>query len=506
MRSSFVLLAVLVVVFLFFSLRHGSNTAENDRKTTTNFTQLATALQAHLLRPAGGEELDISADGTVVIDGSNFRRNARRLQEILQTTERKGKGTAFGGKALEKLHLRLVAKSIPSVGLLAKAIEMCGTTRLMVFHMRFLNDILESNLHAKSKASDPLDILMGVPATPVAVRRFFLGCNATRADCDDRGRAVRWLVGSPEDVSALSDVQRELVRAGIGLTGPLRVVVEVDVGLRRGGVSTSAGLIGLLRAISAVSHGSNTGASLQFGGLMAYVGHCTAAPALMGGVEACITEANQVLAKLTNAGKEAFPDLFSLDGIVINGGGSGTIGVLPEDNIALTEVSAGSILLKPRAFDGQEGSRHFEPALFLAGPVIKTVGDFGSANGRLSGEQSPVLVPFVPPWLWQLITWWDIRLARGIFVEGISMPGSVVVHPPGLVPNPILALADPGGTNLFPTQQLLHPVVGEEGRIDIGDLVFARPEQADAMLGYGTIAWIEAGRVEFVVPTYRGGI
>ena len=118
-----------------------------------------------------------------------------------------------GGK-----HLRLVEKSLPSPGLLAYIARRAGTRRLMSFHQPFLN-------HDAVAFADA-DILRQ------AVAGAFGGTVLPRAQgCVRPGAAAAM---ADRYAAALASVPG----AGPGLGTRMRVNIELDVGLHRGGVPT----------------------------------------------------------------------------------------------------------------------------------------------------------------------------------------------------------------------------------------------------------------------------
>ena len=96
------------------------------------------------------------------------------------------------------------------------------------------------------------------------------------------------------------------------------------------------------------------------------------------------------------------------------------------------------------------------------------------------------------------------------------MPTCPPVSPPGLETNFLMEGEGSdqgkgerggggGGKNIFPTQSLFHH--GKKSELELGDLVFCRPKESDAMLGYGKLIGMRPGsRTIQVFETYRGGI
>ena len=134
----------------------------------------------------------------------------------------------------------------------------------------------------------------------------------------------------------------------------LRVLVEVDIGMRRGGGRPGRPALGLAREIAAT-------ASLHFAGLMGYEGHLVL---LQGAVE----RAGQVRAAV--ALLESTRQLIEAAGLpveIVSGGGTGTYdvtGSLPP----MTEIQAGSYVFMDSTYRAVR--TEFKPALSLLSTVV----------------------------------------------------------------------------------------------------------------------------------------
>lgn len=132
-----------------------------------------------------------------------------------------------GGK-----HLRLVEKSLPSPGLLAYIARRAGTRRLMSFHQPFLN-------HDAVAFADA-DILLGKPLPVRSAELFY----REHKGAFDPARQLQWLIDTPQRL-------RQYLALAQGLGTRMRVNIELDVGLHRGGVADQAALGELLALIAA---------------------------------------------------------------------------------------------------------------------------------------------------------------------------------------------------------------------------------------------------------------
>lgn len=238
------------------------------------------------------------------------------------------------------LGLRIVAKSLPSLPLLRYVGEALGTRRFMVF---------EDSLTELARQLPTADLLLGKPMPLRAAERFVEHAR------EHLGR-VTWLVDDEARLLRYLELaRREGVCMGIS--------IEIDVGLRRGGLSEPGALPRLLRIVAdAPRH-------LRFVGLMGYDAHVGA----LGAVPRVAKSAHRSAVGRYAAFVEV---LRSFDAnwaaaAVCNGAGSKTY-ALHQSRGPLTEIALGSALVMPTDFDVPELVEH-EPALFLAVPVLKRI-------------------------------------------------------------------------------------------------------------------------------------
>lgn len=235
---------------------------------------------------------------------------------------------------------RVVVKSLPSVPLLRAVMSRAKTNALMVFHQPFLNAVAEHFPDA--------DALLGKPMPVAAARTYYRTLDHQRYD---PSRQVQWLIDTPERLRQYRALAREL---GV----KMRLNVEIDVGLHRGGLAEPEALTALLAVIR------DDPDHLALSGLMGYEPHLTGLQA-----ELRHPEVQKVLAlyrghldALRHAG-------ISLDGLTLNGAGSHTLRIYEKDR-TMNDLSAGSGVVKPTDFD----THHLEgnqPAVFIATPILK---------------------------------------------------------------------------------------------------------------------------------------
>ncbi len=250
------------------------------------------------------------------------------------------------------LKYRIVIKSLPSPDMLRYIMNRTGTARLMPFHLSHMRAILELGIPG-------LDMLPGIPFPVAAVESFYDSLPAARRV--EMIRAVQWLIDSE---ARLMEYLEFAASRGIRL----RVNIEIDVGLRRGGAGNPAGLSSLLSIIAANPE------RLVFSGFMGYDGHVTHVPIYIGSKEAAVRrEFAKVMGRyreFIESGRREFPALFAGE-LTFNGGGSTTY-ALYDGSSPANDIAAGSCLVMPATFKvfTLEGHR---AALFMAAPVLKKI-------------------------------------------------------------------------------------------------------------------------------------
>lgn len=243
-----------------------------------------------------------------------------------------------------RLPLRLVAKSLASDGLLDYLAKKLNTRRFMVFHQPQLNRLAQLFANA--------DLLVGKPLPVSAALAFYqqLG-NATPFD---PSRQVTWLIDTPLRLQQYAEL------AG-ALKQPLRIALEVDVGLARGGFTDPQALG---QALNTLRTGS---LPLTLRGLMGYDAHVAHSPPWIGRDRAFADSNARYRTFIATA--QTFTDLWPAQPL-LNGAGSLTYALHARGDTPLNEVSVGSALLKPSEFDS-DLLRDHQPALWIATPVLK---------------------------------------------------------------------------------------------------------------------------------------
>jgi D-serine deaminase-like pyridoxal phosphate-dependent protein len=334
--------------------------------------------------------------------------------------------------------LRLVLKSLPCPALVEHLMARTGTDKLMVFHLPFLI--------AAAERWPQADLMLGKPLPAAAVEAFYR--RSSRLPRFDARRQLHWLIDTP---------QRARVHAAIARRHDtrLQVVIELDVGMHRGGVGTPDELDAVLGELARAGH------RLELTGFMGYDAHAGKRVPWRSRAAAVAAANGRYRALLAHA-RAAHPELLP-ERPILNGGGSPTFTAHAGDDSPLTEVAIGSAFVKPAEFDLPQ-LEAFEPACWIAAPVIK----------RLRG----VRIPFLE---------WLSPLSRRdtLFIYGGRWPARPC-WPPGLRES---ALYGPSFNQQFMTVPRSAPV-------SVDEFVFLRPLQSESLMrSLGPVLVLEQGEV-----------
>lgn len=339
---------------------------------------------------------------------------------------------------------RVVVKSLPSVPLLERVMVRAGTRSLMVFHQPFLNAVAEAFADA--------DVLLGKPMPVAAVRTFyreFMRQPGIAADASrfDPGRQVQWLVDSHDRLLQYQALAREL---GVAM----RINVEIDVGLHRGGLPEPEALKPLLATIAGDPQ------HLAFAGFMGYEPQLT-------GLEATLDhpEVVKVLGHYRGFIDGARSAGIAMDALTLNGAGSHTLRIYERDR-TMNDLAAGSGVVMPTDFDTFHLAANV-PAVFIATPILK----------RYEGN------PFTatpPP-----------GMERVYYIYGGYWKAKMVA--PGQVAEPIYQ-----STNQSPI------ATASDVDLAVDDYMFLRPTQSEfVMLQFGDLLVVEDGRIAERWPVFH---
>ena len=264
------------------------------------------------------------AQPTLVIDRAALQANIAEVRRAL---------------APSPLALRIVTKSLQAPGLLRAVVEGCGSDRLMVFNGVMLDALVDA--HPAS------DLLTGRPLPAAQVEAFIRRHKASPTPA----ARPQWLVDSPARLAQYAAVAR-------AHAAPMRLSLEIDVGLRRGGLIGPAAVAEMIDLAAAEP-------LFTISGLMGYDAHVPAMPspaAEMTRVRQRYAAAVGVLRARLGGDSAAF---------TLNTAGSPTYSLHLDDGAA-NEVSIGSAFVKPKNFD-LPGLAAYAPACFIAMPVLKVL-------------------------------------------------------------------------------------------------------------------------------------
>ena len=344
---------------------------------------------------------------------------------------------------------RVVVKSLPSVPLLGHVMQRANTNALMVFHQPFLNAI--------ASAFPECDALLGKPMPVAAAREFYRSFQTNKGTTTfDPARQVQWLIDSRERLDQYQALAREL-----GIT--MRLNVELDVGLHRGGIEAPEAIDGLLATIA------NDPDHLSLSGLMGYEPHLTG---LAAGLDhPAVRQVLGVYQGFIDRIRQADIDPATL---TLNGAGSHTLRIYEGDH-TMNDLAAGSGVVKPTDFDTFHLSDN-SPAMFIATPVLKRYQDL-----RLPGD----------PWIADVLKWWDPNQRRLHFVYGGYWKARYVS--PAGIPEP-----------LYHTTNQEPFTTSTSVDLAVDDYVFLRPTQSErVMLQFGDLLILQGGELVDAWPVFR---
>lgn len=374
---------------------------------------------------------------TLVIDKARFNQNINTLKDHLRPG----------------MNYRIVAKSLPSLPLLEYVMKETGTNRLMVFHQPFLNLVAD-------KLPDA-DILLGKPMPVAAAARFYEHLTGTRFD---PARQIQWLIDTKERLAEYAALARD---KNINL----RINIELDVGLHRGGLQNPAELKALLDLIDAEPR-------LTFAGFMGYDPHLASVPDILGWKASAFDSSTELYKAFIEAAKAHYGDRWQEDQMTFNTAGSPTY-QMHEASAHATEIAVGSALVKPTHFDVATLADHV-PASFITTPVLKV----------REKTEVPVLEAIGP-----LTRFWDRNSAKTFFIYGGNWLADPV-SPPGLQTNGLFGRSS--------NQEMLNG--SDEVALTTDDYVVLRPAQSEfVFLQFGDIALFENGRITESWPVFTQG-
>ncbi|WP_226646385.1 DSD1 family PLP-dependent enzyme [Microbulbifer variabilis] len=357
---------------------------------------------------------------------------------VVDLNRLKANADVLSGHLRGHFDYRIVAKSLPALGLLETVAKQTGTQRFMVFHLPFLRQLAQSQPQA--------DILLGKPL-PIAAAKSFYSSPPTSGF--NSALQLQWLIDSPMRMQQYAALANNIGQK-------LRINIELDVGLHRGGVSDAQSLTKMLNIIQAEP-------LLSLSGFMGYDAHAAKMPGILGGPERAIDRGLNIYSQRLEQAKRIIGEQFPKE-LTLNGAGSPTYQLYKSRSISApcNELAAGSCLVKPTDFDIPTLDDH-RSAAFIASPILK----------RLPQTQIPGLES-----LTGAMRWLNPNREQTFFISGgywKALPES----PKGLSINPIYGRS----TN----QEMLN--ASNQVALKEDDWVFLRPTQSESVfLQFGDIA------------------
>lgn len=374
---------------------------------------------------------------TMVIDRARLHANAAHVQAHVQN----------------RLHLRLVNKSLACLPLLDELSKITGTQRQMVFNLPYLQLLTQQRPQS--------DVLMGKPL-PVAAAARFYAQPSTHAPTSgfEPARQLQWLIDTPERLQQYRDLARAHQQS-------MLVNIEIDVGLHRGGVPDLDVMKTMVQLIAEEP-------LLHWSGLMGYEAHTEKIPEIGGLREQSRAHSKQAYQRFADF-MQASPLKAARDKLTLNTAGSPSF-KLHDGKGAANEVSVGSAMVKPSDFDTPLLTDML-PAAFIATPVLKT-GRFLAPDGVEPLSAAAGL--------------WDANQRQSLFIYGGHWLADPVA-PAGLSPSGLIGPSSNQQILLGSGKQALRP----------DDFVFLRPTQSEAVLQqFGDIAVYEKGRITEMWPVF----
>jgi D-serine deaminase-like pyridoxal phosphate-dependent protein len=341
------------------------------------------------------------------------------------------------GIALGDRDLRMVAKSIPSAQLIDYISVTAGADKIMAFHEPFIHAV----------ASPRADILFGKPMPMDAATRFY---NRPKINQFDSSRQLQWLIDTPERLYQYAALAQ-------GKNISMRLNIEIDVGLHRGGLTDPAVLEKMLQFIEQTPQ-------LSFAGLMGYDPHVVKMPEM-------IISPQEEFRRVQNRYQNMLDVIDgSTDALTLNAAGSPTYTLWSNVQGIANELSVGSGFVKPLDFDLPSLIKH-RPALYIAAPILKSK----------SGTRTPGA-----DWIGQVQSLWDPNRAKTIFVYGGYWQAKAV-SPKGLIHNPLFGRSS--------NQEMFN--VSDSVDLSVDDYIFYRPTQSEfVMLQFGEILAVRKGQIQ----------
>lgn len=333
-----------------------------------------------------------------------------------------------------EMAFRVVVKSLPSPELISRIMRRASTNRLMTFNLPMLKHF--------SEHSPMADQLLGKPLPAKALSSYYSKVRPRNVQAHSN---IQWLVDTPARLD-------QYLQIAEGNGTKLRINLELDVGMHRGGFEPGDELNAVLERLKAS----------EFADLSGFMGYEPHIPLLPGdNLQASERVSAQKIYKAALEAAETRFGFEAVKGMCRNAAGSPTFRLWEDTQIA-NEISVGSALVKPTGFDTPLLS-DFEPASFIASPVLKSTQGFRLPSQPVSARREATTV-FMYGGNW---------MAEPVYPAGLEFSSEF-----GRSSNQDLLLG-PAGMDVKPD-----------------DFVVLRPKQSEAVfLQFGSILVFDNGQI-----------
>jgi D-serine deaminase-like pyridoxal phosphate-dependent protein len=357
----------------------------------------------------------------IVVDLAGFKANLKHVKAQLP----------------KSLTPRLAVKSLPSIELLKTAVDILQTEHFMLFHLPHLMDIFQHFPNAQ--------VLFGKPMPIQALLHY-----AERVHQDEQ---IEWLIDTPQRLQQYLSFAQQQHRT-------LRINIEIDVGMHRGGVDHEAAFRQMLQLI--LAHPEH----LQFSGLMGYDAHVAKLPAPFFSAQDLYLKSQRRYQDFIDICRAFFSDI---DDLTLNGAGSLTLHHHCQKTVC-NDVAFGSLLLKPSDFD-VAALDALDSVFWIATPVLKRI-------DRIALPELSVVNA--------------IARSSAVFVYGGYWRGRAV-YPQGAKPHFLYGRSS--------NQELWQ--LPKNAQIDVDDYVFIQPAQSESIMSQFAQLWLYEDQQFSVVDTFR---
>jgi len=344
------------------------------------------------------------------------------------------------------IDFRIVVKSLPSPELINYVMQKANTKKLMVFHQPFLSHLSKIQDHS-------VDILLGKPM-PVKTAEYYYQTLETPNGFFPT-KQLQWLMDTVQRVEQYIFLAKKIKQK-------LRLNLEIDVGLRRGGFAKMNDLKKVFQLIQ------NNLEQVEFSGFMGYDPHVVKLPRVIMSKEKALNKANDFYRECIDLLKNEFPELFH-EQLTFNGAGSPTVELHQNKNTPLNDISAGSCLVKPTTFDIST-LKKYVPASFIATPILK----------KMEGT----IIPGIEK-MKGLLNFFNKKNRQSYFIYGGFWKADYC-YPKGISENELYG----SSTN----QMMINSSAKQDLQVD--DFIFLRPQQSEfVFLQFGKILTLRNGKV-----------